>query len=156
MDRWSLKSVVIDLGGTKSINSIKGTFLTSSSAGAGQPTMVCTFASMDGTNWMPMSRTSIIDQWSSGIHTYGWHVSNTNGLYTDLSWDDNSVYRAKYVRFDFQTRGLNLIDEIEVTGVDGRGRRLLASRKPDHAGQQYELPETRHCYGRHSGHGTLL
>ena len=119
VDRWPLKSVVIDLGGTKSINSIKGTFLTSSSAGAGQPTMVCTFASMDGTNWMPMSRTSIIDQWSSGIHTYGWHVSNTNGLYTDLSWDDNSVYRAKYVRFDFQTRGLNLIDEIEVTGVDG-------------------------------------
>ncbi|MEG2597256.1 MAG: hypothetical protein RR977_02415, partial [Oscillospiraceae bacterium] len=116
VDRWPLRSVVIDLQGTKSITKIQANFLTDNGKSISQPIGVRTFASMDGENWMPLSRLVNINTGTAGINTYGWHATETNGNSMDLTKDVNSIVTAKYVRFDIEKYNYNLMDEVEVFG----------------------------------------
>ncbi len=118
-DRWPLRSVIIDLGGTKSITQIQANFLTEASATIYQPQSVRTFASMDGINWMPLSRQNNINTYATGIHSYGWHVNGDNGVAVDLTGDENSIVLAQYVRFDIEKFSWNFMDEVTVMGYDG-------------------------------------
>ena len=118
-DRWPLRSVIIDLGGTKSVTQIKANFLTDSSKGIYQPQSIRTFASMDGENWKPLSRLNNINTYATGIQTYGWHVNGENGVAVDLTGDENSIVLANYIRFDLEKFSWNLMDEVTVMGYDG-------------------------------------
>ncbi len=118
-DRWPLRSVIIDLGGTKSVTQIKANFLTDSSRSIYQPQSIRTFASMDGENWMPLSRLNNINTYATGIQTYGWHVNGENGVAVDLTGDENSIVLANYIRFDLEKFSWNLMDEVTVMGYDG-------------------------------------
>ena len=124
-DRWPLRSVIIDLEGVKSITQIKANFLSEASKDIFQPRSIRTFASMDGENWMPLSRLNNINTYATGIQTYGWHVDGKNGVAVDLTGDENSIVLAKYVRFDLEKFAWNFMDEVTVMGYDGAHSQAL-------------------------------
>ena len=124
-DRWPLRSVIIDLEGVKSITQIKANFLSEASKDVFQPRSIRTFASMDGENWMPLSRLNNINTYATGIQTYGWHVDGENGVAVDLTGNENSIVLAKYVRFDLEKFSWNFMDEVTVMGYDGAHSQAL-------------------------------
>ncbi len=120
VDRWALKTIVVDLEEVHSISSIALSCCGGgSSGGVFSPWSIFMYASMDGVNWMPLSRNSSISD-ATGLLSYGWHNPNeNNGESIDLTGDENSVYQARYVRVDVELKGKNLFDELEIYGVKG-------------------------------------
>ena len=119
-DRWPFKTLIVDLQEVHSISKI--VLSGCSGAGTGRkfaPWSIYMYASMDGENWMPLSRNTSLGG-PAGLNNYGWHNPDENdGESFDLTGDENSVYQARYVRVDMELREMNLFDEIEVYGVKG-------------------------------------
>ncbi|MBC8561006.1 DUF4855 domain-containing protein, partial [Fumia xinanensis] len=120
VDRWALKTIVVDLEEVHSISWISLSCCGGgSSGGVFSPWAVFMYASMDGENWMPLSRNSSTND-ATGLLSYGWHnPEENNGKSIDLTGDENSVYQARYVRVDVELKGKNLFDELEIYGVKG-------------------------------------
>ena len=120
VDRWALKTIIVDLEEVHSISWISLSCCGGgSSGGVFSPWAVFMYASMDGENWMPLSRNSSAND-ATGLLSYGWHnPEENNGKSIDLTGDENSVYQARYVRVDVELKGKNLFDELEIYGVKG-------------------------------------
>ncbi|MBC8559944.1 DUF4855 domain-containing protein [Fumia xinanensis] len=115
---WPLRSITIDLQGTKSVTSVQAFLL--SGDFAVQPWAVFTYASMDGKTWMPLSRTSNVDMWIGGRYRWGWRANHQIGLvHKDLVDADVEAVAANYIRVDVELLHTNLMDEIEIYGYDG-------------------------------------
>jgi len=121
-DEWPLYTTTIDLGGVKSITKVEARFLRFYNAYAHMPKTIKVYASVDGENWMKISYLNDIP-WNiaDGIYSFGWHVADHSGnVTTDVTGNANSSVRARYVRFDYESRnGYTLCDEITVMGYDG-------------------------------------
>ncbi|MEG2597027.1 MAG: DUF4855 domain-containing protein, partial [Oscillospiraceae bacterium] len=120
-DRWALKTIVVDLEEVHSINKIVLSAISCGFAGRKcSPWCITMFASMDGENWMPLSRNSSMGVGVTGLFNYGWrNPDENNGKSQDLTDDKEASYKARYVRIDLELKEWNLIDEIEIYGVKG-------------------------------------
>lgn len=141
VDRWPLKTIVIDLEEVKSISSIRFNMLSSSSIQSNQPWVVRTFASMDSKKWTQLSQNNTINIWPGELDSYGWHFDDTNGESRDLTGGAETV-AARYIRVDIELVNWNLIDEIEVMGSDGQkeGDLIADNGRYFENGREYLVP----------------
>ncbi len=138
---WPLRSITIDLQGTKSVTSVQA-FLMSGDF-AVQPWAVFTYASMDGETWTPLSRTSNVDMWIAGRYRWGWRANNQIGLvHKDLVDSDVEAVAANFIRVDVELLHTNLMDEIEIYGYDGivEGAVIADSGRDLDNGKNYQKP----------------
>ncbi len=136
--RWPNKSIVIDLGETKSIKNISYNILYQGGAGLTHPWASRAFVSMDGDTWVEVSRTSVQGgPWkdNDASYAFGWRCGNKPNAMGAFDFvEDIDMIAARYVRVDLELFGWNFIDEISVMGFDG----LVEGATPADFGKRLE------------------
>ncbi len=113
-----LRTIIIDLEGTKSVTSVQTTLLAGLTSV--QPWGVHIYASMDGVNWTYLARTACVDMWTKGNYGHSWRgITNIGFARRDFIDPEIEAVAANYIRVDIESLHHNLLDEIEVMGYDG-------------------------------------
>lgn len=119
--RGMTRSVIIDLGGGKTLASIKANFFSGPELGISVPLTVSYYVSEDGRRWSTVAHVSsrfyIWEDKGPRTQEYVWDGSR-DGL--PAGAPEGTYVYARYVRVDFSVFQHIFIDEIEVWGCDGR------------------------------------
>ena len=110
---WPIRTVVLDLEKTYSLEEISMNFLQSGGSGIQAPTRFCIYVSHDGETWAKLYDRKYAAE-DDGIAVLGWK----GGEPDSFAASDAAKVEARYVRVDAELGGWLFFDELEVYGTE--------------------------------------